>query len=242
MTHKTLLVTGGSRGIGAAAVRLAVARGWRVAFTYLGSTDAAHGLQAELSGKAIGWRQDVRDLHMIPALFDQIEQKFGPVSGLVNNAGSHGGVGPLSDLTAECFDSVTDTNLKAALFHIREFAQRCRRAAVAGSVVNLSSTAAAFGGNGLISYAAAKAGLQTATIGLARELGPDRIRVNAVAPGVIDTDPLRAMPEDRRAAQLKTIPLGRFGTPEDVASAIVFLLSDEASYITGSTLTVHGGR
>ena len=239
---KTLLVTGGSRGIGAAVVRLAVARDWQVAFTYLDQTDAAHDLEAALSGKAIGLQKDARDIAAIPALFDHIEQKFGAVSGLVNNAGIHGGVGPLSALTPDRFDSVMNTNLKAALFHIREFAARCRRDAISGSVVNLSSTVATFGGNGLIGYAAAKAGLETATIGLARELGPDQIRVNAVAPGVIDTDQLAAMPKDRRLAQLKTIALGRFGTPEDVARAILFLLSDEASYITGSTLSVHGGR
>lgn len=240
--HKTLLVTGGSRGIGAAVVRLAVARGWQVAFTYLDNAGAARRLEAELSGKAIGWQKDARDIGAIPTLFDQAEQRLGAVSGLVNNAGLHGGIGPLSALTPERFGAVIDTNLKAALFHIREFAQRCRRAARTGSVVNLSSTVATFGGNGLVGYAAAKAGLQTATIGLARELGPDHIRVNAVAPGVIETDPLTAMPEDRRTAQLSTIPLGRFGTPDEVAHAILFLLSEDASYITGSTLTVHGGR
>jgi glucose 1-dehydrogenase len=239
---KTMLITGGSRGIGAATAELAIERSWNVAVTFRDQTETAQALQEKLGSALRVFQVDATDSSAIAPLFDQVEAAFGPVSALVNNAGIHGGLATLAEVTEQQVSAVLNTNLTASLLYAQEFTARRQTQQAGGAIVNLSSTGAKFGGNRLVAYAAAKAGLETATIGLARELGPHGIRINCIAPGVIDTDQLKAMPEDRRKGQLATIPLGRFGTGEDVAKAILFLLSDEASYITGTTLTVHGGR
>ena len=240
-----LLVTGGSRGIGAAAARLGAQRGYAVAVNYLSSPEQAAALVQEIiaaGGRAEAFRADVGDAAQAAALFQQVEKVLGPPNALVNNAGISGGFHDIDTIDAPLLEQVFATNLFGAFHCIREAAARMRRDGKGGAVVNVSSQAARFGGNRLAHYAASKAGLEIATVALARELAPQGIRINAVSPGLIDTEQHRDMDPQRHRTLMASLPMGRMGRPMEAAEAILWLLSDQASYITGTILPVAGGR
>lgn len=238
-----LIVTGGSRGIGAACVRLAAARGWSVAFNYKARADAARLLVAEVEaagGRALAVRGDVAREGEVIDLFDAAETAFGPVAGLVNNAGVLGPPARLVDISLDRWEATLAVNLTGAFLCAREAVRRMVRTKTRGAIVNVSSMAAVLGGSGeFTDYAASKGALDTLTVGLAKEVAGDGIRVNGVRPGLIDTDIHDAGRLDRLVA---TVPMGRVGSAEEVARTVLWLLSDEAAYTTGVTVNVSGGR
>jgi len=246
---RVLLVTGGGRGIGAAVARLAGARGYHVAVNYAANTEAAQRVVAEIErsgGRAVAIKADVSHEDDVEHLFAETERRLGPLWGLVNNAGITGRAGRLDAVSAATLRSVFDLNVLGAFL--------CARAAVkrlstnlggkGGSIVNLSSGAATLGGPGeWVWYAASKGAIDTFTIGLAREVAREGIRVNAVAPGLTATEMHDTSGIENRVATLApTVPIGRAATAEEVAETILFLLSDAASYVTGAILRVAGGR
>jgi NAD(P)-dependent dehydrogenase (short-subunit alcohol dehydrogenase family) len=244
-----LLITGAGRGIGAATARLAAARGYDVAVNYASNAEAAQSVvaDAERAGaRAAAIQADVAQEAEVERLFAQAERRLGPLWGLVNNAGI---VGPASHLDAAdvaTIKAVIDLNVTGAFLCARAAVRRLSTAhgGKGGVIVNVSSGAATLGSPGdFIWYAASKAAIDTLTIGLAREVAREGIRVNAVAPGLVDTDIHDGTGiRDRVAAMSPTIPLGRAGTPEEIAETILFLLSDASSYVTGAVLRVAGGR
>jgi NAD(P)-dependent dehydrogenase (short-subunit alcohol dehydrogenase family) len=234
------IVTGGGRGIGAAICRRLAAGGHDIVFSYV--ANAARAEEVVRDVRAAGVRceavaGDVASAPDVDALFDTAEA-LGAVTGLVNNAGITGPVGRLVDVDPGAFARLWAVNLTGVLLC-------CRRAASAmapgGAIVNISSGAATLGGPGeYVHYAASKGAVDTITVGLSKELGPDGIRVNAVAPGAVWTE-IHLDPE-RPARVGATTPLGRAGEPDEIAGAVAWLLSDDASYTTGAILRVAGGR
>lgn len=246
---KVILITGGSRGIGRAAAVLCGARGWSVGVNYASNREAADDTVARVvaaGGKAIAIHGDVSVEADVIGMFETTAKAFGPLDGFVNNAGivAHGSA--LADMDAARMKRVFDTNVLGAYLCARE-AARClsvKRGGRGGSIVNMSSAAARLGSpNEYIDYAGSKGAVDTLTIGLAKELGPEGVRVNAVRPGLIDTEIHASGGKPDRAAQLGVLaPLGRPGTADEVAESIVWLLSDASSYVTGALLDVAGGR
>jgi len=247
--RRVLLITGASRGIGAATARLAAARGYDVAVNYTSNAKAADAVvaDAQLAGaRAVAIQADVEKEADVERLFAETERRLGPLWGLVNNAGIVGRASRLDAAEAATIQSVIDINVLGAFLCARAAVRRLstRHGGSGGVIVNISSGAATLGSpNEFIWYAASKAAVDTLTIGLAREVARDGIRVNAVAPGLVDTDihETTGVP-DRLNAMAPNIPLGRAGTPEEVAETILFLLSDASSYVTGAVLRVAGGR
>jgi NAD(P)-dependent dehydrogenase (short-subunit alcohol dehydrogenase family) len=246
---RVLLVTGGGRGIGAATARLAAQRGYRVAVNYAGNVDAAESLVAEIEyagAHALAIRGDVADEAQVENLFNEVERRLGPISALVNNAGITGRAGRLDEASTETLRRVLDVNLLGSMLCARAAVRRMstKHGGKGGAIVNLSSGAATLGGPGeWVWYAASKGAIDTFTIGLAREVAREGIRVNAVQPGLIETE----MHDtggivDRVAKMAPNIPMGRAGSADEVAESILFLLSDAASYVTGTILRVAGGR
>jgi NAD(P)-dependent dehydrogenase (short-subunit alcohol dehydrogenase family) len=237
-----LVVTGGSRGIGAAIARRAARDGWAVAVNYRQDGAAAEAVVAEIAtagGRAVAIAADASDEAGIRALFDRAEAAFGPVHGLVNNAGITGRNGLLADLDAETLRRVVDVNVIGTILCAREAVRRFRAAGTKGAIVNLSSGAAQSGSPGeYVHYAATKGAVESFTLGLGRELAADGIRVNAVSPGMIRTGIHEPGRLERVTAR---IPAGRPGEPEDVAEAVSWLLSDAARYTTATVLKVAGG-
>jgi len=233
------LVTGGSRGIGAATARALAAGGWPVALTYRSGADAAHAVVAEIEGaggRAAALDLDVTDAAGVEAILDRGAAALGgPVLCLVNNAGVRADDLALS-ITDEAWDTVLDTNL-SAVFRLTRRALRPMIRARHGRIVNLASVVGPRANAGQANYAAAKAGLIGLTKTVAVEVARRGVTVNAVAPGLIATD----MTADVDEGQLGAIPARRPGRPEEVAAAIAFLASDAAAYVTGSTLFVDGG-
>ncbi|MGW0562725.1 SDR family NAD(P)-dependent oxidoreductase [Streptomyces sp. NPDC003016] len=240
-----VIVTGGSRGIGKSTVERLCADGYGVVFTHSGSDDEAGAVEGDLgrSGRiARAVRADVTADDAPARVFD-VAESLGTVVGLVNNAGITGGIAPLAELSDDVLRRVVDVNLVAPLRWCREAARRWAGRTTRSTIVNISSVAARTGSpHEYVSYAATKAALEALTIGLAKELAPDNIHVNAVSPGTIDTtiharggDPGRA---ERVASR---IPLGRPGRPEEIAEAVSWLVSERASYVTGTVLAVAGG-
>lgn len=245
MTTRTLVVTGGSRGIGAATCRLAAERGWSVAVAYRQAAAAADRVVQEIvdsGGAAVAIRCDVAVEAEVRNLFREAEERLGPVVGLVNNAGMVHRAVRFVDIDLERWNRTFATNTTGAFLCAREAASRMLE--TGGVIVNVSSAAAVLGAPGeFVDYAASKGAMESLTIGMAKELAPFGIRVNAIRPGMIETD-IQAdtgVP-DRAQKALGTIPIGRIGTAEDVADAIVWLLSDDAAYIVGATIPVTGGR
>jgi NAD(P)-dependent dehydrogenase (short-subunit alcohol dehydrogenase family) len=246
----TLLVTGGSRGIGAAACRLAARDGWPVAVNYLANRTAADAVVRDVEaagGQATAVQGDLGDPAAIAPLFDAAERALGPLGGLVNNAGITGPISRLDDAAPETVRKTIDLNVTGALLAAREAVQRLapRNGGRGGAIVNLSSAAATLGSaNAYVWYAASKGAIDTLTVGLAQEVAGEGIRVNGVAPGLTDTDihAESSRAPDRVAELAPMVPMGRAATPEEVAEAVVWLLSDKASYVTGTTLRVAGGR
>lgn len=244
-----VLVTGGSRGIGAATCRLAGARGWSVSVNYRADAGAAKATAAaveEAGGRAAPVPGDVASEDDVRAMFDAAEAALGPVGGVVANAGIVAPGSMLADMKLDRLRRMLDVNLLGALLTARETARRLStaRGGAGGALVLVSSAAARLGGAGeYVDYAATKGAIDTLTTGLSRELGPEGIRVNAVRPGLIETDIHASGGAPDRAERLGvTTPLGRAGSAEETAEAIVWLLSDAASYVSGAWLDVTGGR
>ena len=242
MTGKTAVVTGGSRGIGRAICLELARRGANVVFSYAGNTAAAEKTLAELKELGVEARAvqgNVADAASAKTLIDTAVKELGGIHILVNNAGINRDNLAMV-LKEEDFDAVINTNLKGA-FLCMKAAIRPMMKARYGRIINMSSVVALRGNAGQINYCASKAGLIGMTKSLAKEMGARGITVNAVAPGYISTDMTAALPDAAREAMLATVPVGRAGTPEDVAAAVAFLASEEAGYITGQVLSVDGG-
>jgi 3-oxoacyl-[acyl-carrier protein] reductase len=230
-------VTGGSRGIGAAISRELGRAGARVAVNYRSGGDAAGEVAGEIGGIAVA--ADVSDPADARALLERVEGELGDVDILVNNAGITRDT-LIARMSDDDWEQVIETNLRGAFNTCRAVARKMLRRR-SGAIVNLSSVVGLHGNPGQANYAASKAGLIGLTKALARELGTRGVRVNAVAPGYIDTELTRVLPPQARDAILGSTPLGRLGAPEDVAAAVRYLCSDEAAFVTGEVLLVDGG-
>ena len=244
-----LLITGGSRGIGAATALLAAQDGWAVAVNYASNQAAADQVvQAiqDAGGQAIAVQGDVADEAQILSMFATVDQQLGPISGLVNNAGVVDVTARVEDMSWQRLERMMRINVMGSIVCAREAIRRMspRHGGQGGVIVNLSSVAARLGAPGQYAdYAASKGAIDTFTVGLSKELAAENIRVNAVRPGVIDTDIHASGGLPNRARDLAPqIPMQRAGTAEETAQAIVWLLSDKASYVTGTCLDVTGGR
>ncbi len=246
---EVIIVTGGSQGIGEAVSRLAATRGYAVALTYQSNralADAVVGDIAASGGKAIAVQAEMADETSILDLYRTVDKTLGPITALVNNAGTPGPMGKIDTVTSAVLDTVLAVNVRAPFLMIREAVARMAtdRGGAGGAIVNISSRAAELGGAGeWIHYAASKGALDSLTIGASKELATRGIRVNAVSPGLIQTDlHARAGLPDRLTRLVGGVPMGRVGTTEEVATAVLWLLSPEASYITGVTVPISGGR
>ncbi|MDO9557007.1 MAG: 3-oxoacyl-[acyl-carrier-protein] reductase [Coriobacteriia bacterium] len=243
LTDKVALVTGSSQGIGAEIARRLAAEGAAVAVNYIAGSEAAACdvvacIQAA-GGTADAFKADVGDPESVAALVDAVAERFGRLDVLVNNAGITRD-GLLVRMSDEDWGDVIRTNLTGAFLMTRAAAKLMMKAR-SGSIINISSVVGIAGNAGQVNYASAKAGLIGMTKSVARELASRNVRVNAVAPGFIETDMTAALPAATREAALGSIAMKRMGTPADIAAVVVFLASDEAAYITGQTLAVDGG-
>ena len=239
---KTAIVTGGSRGIGRACVARLAAEGAKVALIYHSNQQAAEALLAELKaapGEVRALQADVRDFQRAHEIVDPLFEEWGHIDVLVNSAGIvHDGL--LGAMTQEQWRDVIDTNLGGTFNYCHAVTQpmmMMRR----GSIVNLSSTAAEFAARGQVNYAASKGGINGLTRALAKELAPRNVRVNAIAPGMIETDMSQVVRGIAGDQIKKMIPLKRIGQPEEIAAVVAFLASDDAAYLTGQVLRVDGG-
>ena len=230
---KKVLVTGASRGIGAAIARALAGDGWHVIINYLESHDKARSLAAEIGGEAFCC--DVADAGAVRAMFE----KIGPVDALVSNAGIAWS-GLLPDMSDAEWERIVSVNLGGAF--------NCCRAVIpgmvhnkAGSIVCISSILGVYGGSCETAYSATKGAIIAFVKALSKELGPSGIRVNAVAPGAIDTDMLSCFTAEDKARMAENSSLCRIGQPEDVAKVVRFLVSDEAGFVTGQVLGADGG-
>lgn len=239
---KVVLVTGGSRGIGRAVAITAAKAGADVAINYAGNVKAAEEVQSiitSLGRKAIIIQADVADEEAAAKMVDQVIDELGGLDILVNNAGITRDSLFVRMKTAD-WNAVIDTNL-SGVFNCTKVAAKYMMKKRAGRIINMTSVSGIIGNAGQANYSAAKAGVIGFTKAVAREMAARGITVNAVAPGFISTDMTAAMPEKIQAEVVKQIPLGKMGSPEDIANAVVFLASDYASYITGQVITVDGG-
>jgi NAD(P)-dependent dehydrogenase (short-subunit alcohol dehydrogenase family) len=248
-TPRVVLITGASRGIGRAVAVMLAQQGAAIGVNYVRDAAAAEQTAADIEragGRAVLLQGDVADEPAVLAMFDALEAAFGPIDGLVNNAGIVAPPLPLAQMDVSRLRRMFDVNVLGAYLCAREAARRMStdRGGRGGAIVNVSSAASRLGSpNEYVDYAGSKGAVDTMTIGLAKELGPRGIRVNAVRPGLIETDIHASGGQPQRAAVLGVqTPLGRPGTAEEVAQAIVWLLSDAASYVQGALLDVTGGR
>ena len=247
---KILLVTGGSRGIGAAVCRLAAKAGYTVAINYQRDAEAAEAVARDCraaGATAETFRGDMAIEADIERVFAKVDAKLGRLTHLVNNAGITGRSSPLDQAAAQTIRSTIDLNVTGAILAARAAAQRMakRNGGQGGAIVNISSVAAGLGSPGeYVWYAASKGAIDSLTIGLAKELATERVRVNAVSPGMVDTEihALSSGDAGRVARIAPLIPMRRVGEAHEIASAVLYLLSDEASYVTGANLAVSGGR
>lgn len=246
---KVLLVTGGSRGIGAAICRLAVAAGYRVALNYAANEAAAKALVAELEtagGEAIAIKGDVGSEADVLSMFAEVDRTFGRLDAFVNNAGVVDMKARVDEMSAARLERMMRINVVGSILCAREAVRRMSslHGGAGGAIVNISSAAATLGSPGeYVDYAASKGAIDTFTIGLAREVATEGVRVNAVRPGIIDTEIHASGGQpDRIAAIRGLVPMKREGQAQEVAQAVIWLLSDAASYTTGSILNVSGGR
>lgn len=244
-TQKTIIVTGGSRGLGAAICRKLASLGYPVAVNYASNAGAAEEIVRNIvqsGGRAQAFAGDVAQEADVLRLFEAAEASLGPLGGLVNSAGIVGGSTRVADLDSAALQRTLAINVFGSIICGREAVRRLStaRGGTGGAIVNLSSVAARLGGPGeFVHYAASKGAIDSFTLGLAREVADEGIRVNAVAPGLIATD---MNPPARLARVAPTVPIRRAGQPEEIAEAVAWLLSPAASYVTGTILTVSGGR
>ncbi len=242
LVGKVALVTGGSRGIGRAVALKLAENGADVAINYAGNTAAAEEVKAaveKLGRRAMLVQGSVADTDGVQAIVNQVVKKLGRLDILINNAGITRD-GLLMRMKEADWDAVLETNLKG-VFNCSKAVMRTMMKQKSGRIVNMASVVGEMGNAGQANYAAAKAGVIGFTKSLAKEVASRGITVNAVAPGFIATDMTKVLTDDQKAEMAKTIPLGRAGQPEDVANAVLFLVSDEAAYITGQVLNVDGG-
>jgi 3-oxoacyl-[acyl-carrier protein] reductase len=238
---KVALVTGASRGIGKAIADMLGAQG----ATVIGTATSEAGAEAisqrfnDAGVKGRGMRLDVGDEASVGALLKAIGDQYGAVGILVNNAGITRD-NLLMRMKADEWDSVLNTNL-TSVYRLSKACLRAMMKVKSGRIINIASVVGASGNAGQTNYSAAKAGMFGFTKSLAQEVGSRGITVNCVAPGFIDTDMTRELPEAQRDTLLKSIPLGRLGKPEEIASVVTFLASDAAAYVTGETIHVNGG-
>ncbi len=246
---KVILVTGGSRGIGAAIAVRAAEAGYAVCISYLNNQSAAYALVKSIDdqgGTAIAVRSDVAVDADVVRLFEQIDASLGPITALVNNAGILEQQSRVDEMTVERIARVFSTNVIGSFACAREAIRRMstRHGGSGGGIVNMSSRAAKLGAAGeYVDYAASKAAIDTFTIGLAKEVAAEGIRVNAVSPGLIYTDIHASGGEPGRVDRLQdSVPMKRGGSADEVARAVMWLLSDDAAYVTGTNVDVSGGR
>ncbi len=244
-----MVITGSGRGIGAATAKLAARRGFAVCVNYVAQADRAFAVLDEVrsaGARAIAVQADMADEEAVVRMFAAVDRELGPVTALVNNAGVTGRAGRHDSYDAAAIRRILDVNVLSTMICTREAARRMstRNGGAGGTVVNVSSIAAVFGGaNQWIPYAAAKGAVNSLTIGFAKELAPEGIRVNAIMPGLIDTEIHEAAGVgDRLQKVIPTVPMGRIGTAEECAEAILWLSSSEAAYMTGAVIPMAGGR
>jgi NAD(P)-dependent dehydrogenase (short-subunit alcohol dehydrogenase family) len=247
--RKTLLVTGGSRGIGAATAKLAALNGWRVAVNYVRDQQSAGKVVAAIEdqgGEAFAIQGDVGSEPDIMAMFEAVDRRFGSLEGLVNNAGVVDVAARVDEMSLERLERMMRINVTGSFLCAREAVKRMstKHGGEGGAIVNLSSAAAPLGAPGqYVDYAAAKGAIDVLTLGLSREVAEEGIRVNAVRPGIIDTEIHASGGQPDRVAQMRgVVPMKREGTVEEVAQAILWLLSEDSSYTTGAVINVTGGR
>ena len=247
--NPVLLITGGGRGIGAATALFAARRGYAVAVNYASNSLAADEVVRTIregGGTAIAVQADVGNEAQVIAMFEKVDAKLGRLTALVNNAGVVDMQARVDEMSVARLERMFRINVIGSFVCAREAVRRMstKHGGTGGAIVNISSGAARLGSPGqYVDYAASKAAIDTLTIGLAKEVGDEGIRVNAVRPGLIDTEihASGGMP-DRAAELAPTVPMKRTGSPEEIAGAILWLLSDEASYTTMALLDVTGGR
>jgi NAD(P)-dependent dehydrogenase (short-subunit alcohol dehydrogenase family) len=247
--EKIMIITGASRGIGAATALKAAEQGYIVCINYLRDHDAANTIVRKIhgkNGKALAICADVSQEAEVEKLFQTVDDKFGRVNALVNNVGILEQKIRLDQMTMSRLNKIFTTNITSHFLCAREAVKRMstQYGGNGGTIVNVSSAASRLGSAGeYIDYAASKGAIDTLTIGLAREVANEGIRVNCVRPGFIYTDIHASGGEPNRVDRIKDqIPMKRGGTPEEVANTILWLLSDEATYVTGTFIDVAGGR
>ena len=247
--NRILLVTGASRGIGAAIARLAAKRGYDVAINYAGNDAAANAVVEEIKKagrRGVAIKGNMGNPRDIANVFEQVDKQLGRLTDLVNNAGVMGFPSRVDDIDPEKLKEVIDVNVTGAILVASEAVRRMstKHGGRGGTIVNISSMAAVLGMSGdYVWYAATKGAINSFTVGLAREVIGEGIRVNAVSPGLINTDIHAAAGQPDRAQRLKSvIPIGRFGEPDEVAQTVLYLMSDESSYVVGANLSISGGR
>jgi NAD(P)-dependent dehydrogenase (short-subunit alcohol dehydrogenase family) len=248
-SRKVLVVTGGSRGIGAAIARLAAKEGYAVCLSYLNNRDAAEEVVASIAAKdgvALAVQADVAVEQDVVRLFGQVDASLGRVTALVNNAGILEKQSRVEDMDAARISRIFATNVIGSFICAREAIRRmsAKHGGSGGAIVNMSSRASRLGSpNEYVDYASSKGAIDTFTVGLAKELAAEGIRVNAVSPGIIYTDIHASGGDPDRVERMKeVVPMKRGGTPQEVAKAVLWLLSDAASYTTGASIDVAGGR
>jgi NAD(P)-dependent dehydrogenase (short-subunit alcohol dehydrogenase family) len=248
MDKNVLLVTGGSRGIGAATARLAARHGYDVAINYLGNEKAANEVLADIeksNARGIAIKGDMASETDIRRMFEAVD-KFGKLTHLVNNAGITGKSSRYADADPAMMRRVIDVNVTGAMIVAQEAVRRMstKFGGKGGAIVNLGSMASTLGAPGeYVWYAASKGAIDALTIGLSREVAGEGVRVNSVAPGLIDTEIHAAGGQPDRIARLRSmIPMGREGQAQEVAEAILYLLSEQASYVVGTNMRISGGR
>jgi NAD(P)-dependent dehydrogenase (short-subunit alcohol dehydrogenase family) len=247
--ERTVLVTGGGRGIGAATSWLCAQRGWAVAVNYTHGTAAAQAMVARIraaGGTALAVQADVADEAQVLEMYAIIDRELPPLGSLVNNAGVVDVQGRIETITLERLQRMFAINVYGTFLCAREAVKRLstKKGGAGGTIVNLSSAAARLGAPGqYVDYAAAKGAIDVFTLGLAKEVALEGIRVNAVRPGIIETEIHASGGEPGRAQQMAPlVPVQRAGSAEEVAHAIAWLMSDESSYTTGAVIDVTGGR
>jgi NAD(P)-dependent dehydrogenase (short-subunit alcohol dehydrogenase family) len=240
------LVTGASRGIGAATAKLAASKGYPVAMFYRERDEQAQSVLADIKragGRGFAMRMDMADERSIMAGFEAVD-RFGRLEVLANNAGIVGPVHKLEEVTVQTLKDICDVNIIGCFVAAREAVRRMstKRGGQGGAIINVSSGAATFGSpNTYIHYAASKGAIETMTIGLSKEVGPEGIRVNCARPGLTNTEIHSVRPPGQLERMIRALPLGRIGEPEEIAETIVWLASPAASYVTGAILDVRGG-